>query len=149
VKACDTGAYTFGRLFGRHKMSPVISPGKTIEGAVGGLLAACAASYVVFWAFDSSEWTVKISADNFRFVGGKLAWLTFGLVVGAAGMFADLAESLLKRDAEVKDSSRWLPGLGGVLDILDSLLLAAPVALGWWQIVDWWAWREIRSPMFN
>ena len=67
-----------------------------------------------------------------RVVGGAPAswaeWLAFGLLVGAAGMVGDLAESLLKRDAKMKDSSRWLPGFGGVLDIVDSLLFAAPVA---------------------
>ncbi|MEX0586136.1 MAG: phosphatidate cytidylyltransferase, partial [Pirellulales bacterium] len=129
AKACDTGAYTFGRLFGRHKMSPIISPGKTIEGAVGGLLAACAASYAVFWPY-----TVAFLSghDEPKRFGGAWGWLAFGLLVGAAGMFGDLAESMLKRDAGVKDSSTWLPGLGGVLDILDSLLLSAPIALGWW-----------------
>lgn len=120
VKACDIGAYTFGRLFGRHKMSPVISPGKTLEGAGGGIVLACAASYLSLWLMGSAEAT--------RGVG----WLVYGVVVGVAGIFGDLAESLLKRDAGRKDSSRWMPGFGGVLDILDSILFAAPAAYLLW-----------------
>jgi phosphatidate cytidylyltransferase len=120
VKACDVGAYTFGRLFGRHKMSPVISPGKTIEGAVGGVLLACVASYLTLWSLGSEQATAGFG------------WLVYGAVVGLTGMFGDLAESLLKRDAGQKDSSRWMPGFGGVLDILDSILFAAPVAFLLW-----------------
>jgi phosphatidate cytidylyltransferase len=120
VKACDVGAYTFGRLFGRHKMSPVISPGKTIEGAIGGVLLACVASYVTLWSLGSEQATAGFG------------WLAYGAVVGLTGMFGDLAESLLKRDAGQKDSSRWMPGFGGVLDILDSILFAAPVAFLLW-----------------
>lgn len=120
VKGGDIGAYTVGRMFGRHKMAPVISPGKTWEGAAGGVLFACAASWL-----------------SLRYVGGESyaagwGWLVYGIVVGVVGMLGDLAESLLKRDAGRKDSSDWLPGFGGVLDILDSILLAAPVAyVGW------------------
>jgi phosphatidate cytidylyltransferase len=58
--------------------------------------------------------------------------LLYGLVVGLSGMVGDLAESLLKRDAQMKDSSKWIPGFGGMLDIFDSLLLAGPVAFAWW-----------------
>jgi phosphatidate cytidylyltransferase len=120
VKLGDTGAYTVGRLIGRHKLAPHLSPGKTIEGAVGGLaFSAFGAWLVLAWIWP-------------RVVGGEPArwceWLAFGIVVGMAGMVGDLAESLLKRDAAMKDSSRWLPGFGGVLDIVDSLLFAAPVA---------------------
>jgi len=120
VKLGDTGAYTVGRLVGRHKLAPHLSPGKTIEGAIGGLtFSAFGAWLVLAWIWP-------------RVVGGPAArwdqWLPFGLLVGVAGMVGDLAESLLKRDAAMKDSSRWLPGFGGVLDIVDSLLFAAPVA---------------------
>jgi phosphatidate cytidylyltransferase len=117
VKACDTGAYTVGRLIGRHKLAPVLSPGKTIEGALGGLAFACLASCATFAYLER---------------GTLLGWIVFGLIVGLAGMLGDLAESLIKRDVGVKDSSRWLPGFGGVLDMLDSLLLAAPVAWLCW-----------------
>jgi len=120
VKLGDTGAYTVGRLIGRHKMSPYISPGKTLEGAAGAIVFACLGAWLAY-----------------TFVGAWLGaspsphgwdWLVFGLVVGLAGLLGDLAESLLKRDMGRKDSSTWLPGFGGVLDLLDSILFAAPVA---------------------
>jgi phosphatidate cytidylyltransferase len=120
VKACDVGAYTVGRLCGRHKMSPVISPGKTIEGALGGVALACVASYLTLRFMGSTAST------------GGIGWLIYGAIVGFTGMMGDLAESLLKRDAGVKDSSRWMPGFGGVLDVLDSILFAAPVAFLLW-----------------
>lgn len=127
VKMGDTGAYTVGRLIGRHKMVPRLSPGKTLEGAVGALafsaLGAWASFALMRWASGSPA---AATAD--------WGWLPYGLLVGAAGMFGDLAESFLKRDAGVKDSSRWLPGFGGVLDIVDSILLAAPVAWACWSL---------------
>lgn len=118
VKMTDTGAYTIGRLFGRNKMAPGLSPGKTIEGAFGGLAFACIGSWAIFYFAGSDV--------------GPAGWISYGLVIGLAGMAGDLAESLLKRDAKQKDSSRWMPGFGGVLDIIDSILLAAPVAYAWW-----------------
>jgi phosphatidate cytidylyltransferase len=127
TKMCDTGAYTVGRLIGRHKMAPLISPGKTIEGAAGGLAFACLGAWASF------RWLIPIIAplsDRPAWWG----WLVFGLLVGGAGMIGDLVESLLKRDVGRKDSSDWLPGFGGVLDIVDSLLLSAPVAWFCWTI---------------
>ena len=126
VKMGDTGAYTVGRMIGRHKMAPRISPGKTIEGAAGGLVFACLGSWVAF------RWLIPLCSPGQRLLAPWWGWLVFGLLVGAAGMFGDLAESLLKRDVGRKDSSDWLPGFGGVLDILDSLLLSAPVAWFCW-----------------
>jgi phosphatidate cytidylyltransferase len=118
VKMGDTGAYTVGRLFGRHKMSPHVSPGKTLEGAAGALACSCLASWATFrWLTPLATWR---------------GWLLFGLLVGLAGLLGDLAESLLKRDARQKDSSTWMPGFGGILDLLDSILLAAPVAYALW-----------------
>jgi phosphatidate cytidylyltransferase len=129
VKMCDTGAYTVGRLVGRHKMAPVLSPGKTWEGAAGGLAFACLGAWATF------RWLVPVLEPQGTAPGAWWGWILFGLVVGGAGMLGDLAESLLKRDAGRKDSSDWLPGFGGVLDILDSILLAAPVAYGcWWAL---------------
>jgi phosphatidate cytidylyltransferase len=128
VKMCDIGAYTCGRLFGRHKMSPVLSPGKTIEGAIGGLLFAVAGAWLAF------EWLApQLIGASF---GSRPAWtwIAFGLVVGAAGIAGDLAESLFKRDVGRKDSSPWMPGFGGVLDLLDSILFAAPVAYLCWLL---------------
>ncbi|MCE5269342.1 MAG: phosphatidate cytidylyltransferase [Planctomycetaceae bacterium] len=119
VKMGDTGAYTVGRLIGRHKMAPLISPGKTIEGALGAFLFACVGSWFAF------RWIVAAGASV---MAPWYGWVLFGLLVGGAGLVGDLAESLLKRDAGVKDSSTWMPGFGGALDILDSLLLSAPVA---------------------
>ena len=126
VKFSDTCAYAAGRMFGRHKMSPRLSPGKTMEGAIGALLGAACASWVYFhFLIPSVLTTTGSTPDTWGSIG-------YGVAVGAAGMVGDLAESLVKRDMQRKDSSRWLPGLGGVLDILDSLLLAAPVALFCW-----------------
>ncbi len=130
VKMGDTGAYAVGRLIGRHKMAPSISPGKTIEGAVGGLLFSCVGAWAAF------RWLIPLSSADQRPTAPWWAWIVFGLLVGAAGMFGDLAESLLKRNAGRKDSSDWMPGFGGALDILDSLLLSAPVAWFCWQCLS-------------
>jgi len=128
VKMADTGAYAVGRLIGRHPMAPVLSPRKTLEGAVGGLLTAGLVSWAVF------AWLVPLMTVQQAYCGAWWRSMLFGLVVGGAGMLGDLAESLLKRDVGSRDSSRWLPGFGGVLDLLDSLLLAAPVAWLCWAL---------------
>jgi phosphatidate cytidylyltransferase len=126
VKMCDTGAYSVGRLIGRHKMAPVLSPGKTVEGALGGLAFAVLGSWAAF------HWLAPAMIAGGRANAPAWGWIAYGLIVGAAGMLGDLAESLLKRDLGRKDSSSWMPGFGGLLDVLDSILLAAPVAyLGW------------------
>lgn len=126
VKMCDTGAYTVGRLIGRHKMTPRLSGGKTIEGLLGGLAFACVGSWCAF------HWLLPaIGAASPRHA--HYAWFVYGLVVGLTGVLGDLAESLLKRDMKCKDSSTWMPGFGGVLDVLDSLLFSAPVAYLMWR----------------
>ncbi len=130
VKMGDTGAYTVGRLFGRHKMAPVLSPGKTIEGAAGGLFFACLGSWIAF------TWLVPRACNLGEGALPSWGWVLFGVVVGVTGLLGDLAESLIKRDVGCKDSSRWLPGFGGVLDLLDSILLAAPVAWGCWALMS-------------
>lgn len=134
VKMSDIGAYTVGRLIGRHKMSPRISPGKTLEGAAGALLFAVAAAWAAAtWIMPAlGPATARLAPQPTAGPGGVWGWLLFGLAVGLAGMIGDLAESLLKRSAGVKDSSTWLPGFGGALDLLDSVLLAAPVAWLFW-----------------
>jgi phosphatidate cytidylyltransferase len=125
VKSGDTGAYAVGRLIGRHKLTPTLSPGKTVEGAAGALAASVLASWAALgWLVPTIQGRAPSSP--------AWAWILFGLCVGGAGIFGDLAESLIKRDSGQKDSSTWLPGLGGVLDILDSILLAAPVAFLFW-----------------
>jgi phosphatidate cytidylyltransferase len=125
VKMCDTGAYTVGRLIGRHKMTPTLSPGKTFEGLAGGLAFACLGAWFAF------AWLVPTLAAEPP-ATPAYGWIAYGLVVGLGGVAGDLAESLLKRDAGVKDSSAWMPGFGGVLDIVDSLLVAAPLSYLFW-----------------
>jgi phosphatidate cytidylyltransferase len=121
----DTGAYTLGRLMGRHKMAPRLSPGKTWEGAAGAALFAVFGSWAVFNLIGRMLNSHRAPLESWR-------WIVFGLVVGIAGLLGDLAESLLKRDAGRKDSSPWMPGFGGMLDLLDSILFAAPVAYLCW-----------------
>ncbi len=121
VKAGDIAAYAVGSLCGRHRMAPLLSPGKTWEGAA----AALAGSLVAAW-FVLGQCRVAGLAGPW---GG---WLVYGTTVGLAGMAGDLAESLVKRECGAKDSGRSLGGLGGVLDLVDSFLLAAPVAWLWW-----------------
>jgi phosphatidate cytidylyltransferase len=130
VKMGDTGAYFCGKAFGRHRMTPRLSPSKTIEGAIGAIVFSVLASWAVF------EWLVPITTPGVPHAGAHasvLGSIAFGVLIGIAGIFGDLAESLLKRDAACKDSSSWVPGLGGVLDMLDSILLAAPLAYACWR----------------
>lgn len=113
LMGADTGAYYTGRAFGKHKLAPSISPGKTWEGAVGGLLAALAmATLAHFWFFRyfPVRYTLPLAA-----------------VMTVVGILGDLAESALKRGAGAKDAANILPGHGGILDRLDSLLFNAPL----------------------
>jgi phosphatidate cytidylyltransferase len=123
VKMGDTGAYTVGRLIGRHKMAPRVSPGKTLEGAAGAIVFACLGALLSFHLLGS---TITLPGD--RAASDFGGWWIYGIVVGLAGLFGDLAESLMKRDVGVKDSSTWMPGFGGILDILDSLF-GGPIRL--------------------
>jgi phosphatidate cytidylyltransferase len=120
AKLADIGAYAVGRLLGRHKMAPVLSPGKTVEGACGAIVFACLGAWLAFHYLP-----LWLDCNRPQHSSG---WLLFGLVVGGAGILGDLAESLIKRDLGAKDSSDWLPGFGGVLDMVDSILYTAPVA---------------------
>jgi phosphatidate cytidylyltransferase len=126
VKCADSGAYFVGKLVGRHRLAPVLSPKKTWEGAVGAVLAAEVAAWVYFRHV--VPWVMGSQTD----VVSTPTILLYGLTLAIAGMIGDLGESLLKRDVGQKDSASWLPGLGGTLDVLDSILLAAPVAYFWW-----------------
>lgn len=123
AKGADIGAYTMGRLAGRHKLWPRLSPNKTIEGAIGGMAFGILAS-------------LGSSAVTGSLLGAPtLDWkdaIGFGIVVGTAAQLGDLMESMIKRDCERKDASAALPGFGGVLDVVDSLLFAGPVAFGYW-----------------
>ena len=123
AKGTDIGAYTFGRLVGRHKLWPVLSPNKTVEGGLGGLVFAVGGSLTV-----AAIARYLLHAPYF----GWAAAVGFGLAVGMAAQLGDLMESMIKRDCESKDASSAVPGFGGVLDVLDSLLFAAPVAYGFW-----------------
>ena len=119
--ASDIGAYALGRTFGRHKLIPSISPGKTVEGAVGGVLS----SMLVAWAYTAFALS---PATHLGFTWRPVGVLFFGVAVSAAAQVGDLAESLLKREAGVKDSSSLLPGHGGILDRCDSLFFVLPIS---------------------
>lgn len=128
VKTNDIGAYFTGRLMGRTKLAPVLSPGKTWEGAAGGFALSTLATMATLGPLAHA-----MGCDSHRSVAAWLGGcLVYALVVGAAGVAGDLAVSLLKRDAQLKNSSTWMPGFGGVLDLLDSILFAAPVAFLLW-----------------
>ena len=125
AKLCDIGAYTVGRMIGRHKMAPSLSPGKTIEGICGGLIF----STIGAWASVRFLFPLEFGTASSTTALGAII---YGLVVGAVGALGDLAESLIKRDVSRKDSGTHVPGFGGFLDMFDSLLLAAPVAFALW-----------------
>jgi phosphatidate cytidylyltransferase len=113
VKAADIGAYTAGTLFGAHRFAPGISPGKTWEGMAGAVVAAATVAVLFAVCFDIMK---------------PLLAVLFGVLLAFAGQLGDLMESMIKRDAERKDSSGNVPGFGGILDVIDSVLLAAPFA---------------------
>jgi phosphatidate cytidylyltransferase len=115
---CDTGAYFAGRALGRHKLAPAVSPGKTVEGGVGGLLAALGFSFLARATFFPAL-TV-------------LDCVLVGAAAGILGPIGDLTESLLKRSAGVKDSGNVLPGHGGMLDRIDAVLFVG--AYVYWHV---------------
>jgi len=117
TKAADIGAYFTGRCLGRHKLAPRLSPNKTVEGLLGGLAFSAAAAWILL--------DPVLAVPGFT----PIAALLFGGVLGVAGTLGDLVESLLKRGRGVKDSGAVLPDFGGILDLIDSPLLAAPAAL--------------------
>lgn len=119
VVANDIGAYAIGRAFGRHRMAPSISPGKSWEGFAGGIAASLIAGVLVAILMWQQPWWVGIIA---------------GLLFLGTGTMGDLAESLIKRDIGIKDMSSWMPGHGGVLDRLDSIAPSLVVAFGLYAI---------------
>lgn len=125
AKTCDIGAYFTGRSIGRHKLIPWLSPGKTWEGLIGGMLAAAAAG---------AGGVILLRLAGHTAIPGPLNGAAAGAVFGLVGQMGDLIESMFKRDAGRKDSGRILPGFGGVLDLIDSPLLVAPAAY-WWLTV--------------
>lgn len=118
TKIADVGAYFAGNLWGRNKLAPSLSPGKTVEGGLFGLVCSVVASLSMVYCVKA--WTV--TGFDLSFSGS----LFLGVCLGFLGPLGDLAESLLKRDANKKDSNA-LPGFGGVLDIVDSILFTSPV----------------------
>jgi len=126
TKFTDIGAYLVGSSIGRHKMIPRISPKKTWEGTVGGLLFAVGGSFLCLWVMPD-----KLKADGMTVPHV----VVLGLLLGSAAVIGDLAESLVKREAGVKDSSTILPGHGGCLDMVDSLLFTAPLLYVYMRLV--------------
>jgi phosphatidate cytidylyltransferase len=114
----DTFAYFGGTAFGKHKLAPTVSPNKSWEGAVAGFFGALAGAIVGKWVFEIGSLTTT-------------ELLALGAVIGIVAQVGDLAESMVKRDVGVKDSSGIVPGHGGVLDRFDSFLFALPVVWGW------------------
>ena len=120
VKSSDIGAYTIGKLFGKHKFSPKISPGKTWEGMAGAVIFAAVVGSI--FAGVCGIMPVRLGA-------------VFGSVFAFLGQLGDLAESMIKRDAARKDSASSLPGFGGILDVIDSPLATAPFAYLFFALV--------------
>ncbi|HTK10342.1 MAG TPA: phosphatidate cytidylyltransferase [Ktedonobacteraceae bacterium] len=120
VWGCDSAAFFVGRYFGRHKMSPRISPGKTWEGFAGGMFLAVIAALVLTVVPLGVPWYIAIC---------------FGLLLGVAAVLGDLAESLIKRQTNVKDSGQLMPGHGGMLDRVDSLLFAVMIVYACSQVL--------------
>lgn len=115
IWANDTGAYLVGKSIGRHKMCPRLSPKKTWEGFAGGVVTSVAALFIYMWC-----------ADIFTEGGRMLMCAIFGVAISVAATYGDLLESMLKRRLGVKDSGRLIPGHGGILDRIDSLLFVLP-----------------------
>jgi phosphatidate cytidylyltransferase len=116
TKFSDTGAYVIGSLFGKHKMIPRISPGKTWEGFVGAIVTSTSASLIY------------VHFLHAHLAGMNYFHATFlGILLSVTAVVGDLIESIFKREAGVKDSGQWFPGMGGILDLLDSLLFNAPL----------------------
>jgi phosphatidate cytidylyltransferase len=117
----DSGAYYFGRTFGRHKLSPRISPKKTVEGLIGGVITAIATAVVIHFTF----------FRNFPLPHAIIA----GVILSLTGVIGDLAESMWKRSADVKDSGTLLPGHGGFLDRFDSVFYTTPILYMYWFLI--------------
>ncbi len=118
--ANDTGAYCSGSLFGKHKLFPRISPGKTWEGSIGGAILVLAIAALIHYFFPNIESELGLSL---------IQWMGLGLVIVVFGTWGDLVESLFKRTLGIKDSGNILPGHGGMLDRFDSSLMAMPAAV--------------------
>ena len=116
--ACDTAAFFIGSAWGRRPLAPTISPGKTWEGAIGGFLAALAAALILYTLLDVAGLSLPISSAQ---------TILLGCFIGLLAQLGDLLESLLKRRAGVKDSGSLIPGHGGILDRIDSLVFTGVI----------------------
>lgn len=137
VKMGDIGAYTIGRIMGRHRLAPQVSPGKTIEGFIGGFFFALLGIWIFRQLLAPAVWGWAPLSLGFNAPFPWQAWLgwaSYAILVNLMGVLGDLAESLLKRSVARKDSSFWMPGFGGVLDLIDSPLIAAPMAYFCWVL---------------
>lgn len=130
IWATDVFAYTFGKMFGKHLLYPSISPKKTVEGAVGGLLSAIFWATVVVYLADNYLFVKSAPFQNKLYLGPLM-----GLVVSIGAQLGDLCESLLKRDAGLKDSGNSIPGHGGFLDRGDSMLFGGAICYYWVVVV--------------
>jgi phosphatidate cytidylyltransferase len=117
AKFCDTGALLTGLAIGRHKLAPQISPKKTWEGAVGGVLSSMGVGALIAW----------LAREVFPPHMTPLIAALIAAPIGMIGIVADLVESIIKRRANIKDSGRTIPGIGGMFDLSDSIILVAPV----------------------
>ncbi len=122
TKFSDAGAYFAGRCFGKRKLCPSVSPGKTVEGLVGGMLVAIVAAWIYFGICAPRVFPANSVVVRWQ------AILALGVLLTVAGLFGDLIESVFKRQAQAKDSGKLMPGLGGLWDVTDSLLPAPAVA---------------------
>lgn len=120
VALADTGAYFVGRQFGKHKLAPSVSPNKTVEGAVGGVVCAAAGMAGVYFMREHFDWVAYPAWPLWRYV-------VTAVLLALLSQIGDLTESMLKRDAGVKDSGELFPGHGGVLDRCDGFLFTAPM----------------------
>ena len=134
TKGGDIGAYTLGRLWGRKKLSPKLSPGKTWWGARGAVLFS--ALFAWLWL----TYMPGLFDESWRPCPWPLAVL-YGIVIGTVGLIGDLCESLIKRDVGKKDSATLMPGFGGMLDVLDSILYTGPAAYLFWSLFPMASWR--------
>tara|TARA_R110002049_G_scaffold2750_2_gene21673 strand:+ start:537030 stop:538022 length:993 start_codon:yes stop_codon:yes gene_type:complete len=128
TKSADAGAYFTGKAIGRHKLIPRLSPGKTIEGAIGGIVTATIVAFVclsqLFQTGPDGAQVSTATASITALTNPLWGSILLGPLLAVAGMVGDLAESLVKRDSGAKDSGNLLPGLGGVWDVTDSLIAA-------------------------
>jgi len=134
VVACDAGAYFAGRAYGKRQLAPRISPNKSVEGAIGGVLAGTVGGLAMKGVFDLL-WPQLSTGLSYS------AGAVFGVLISIVGIVGDLVESLLKRDAEVKDAGALLPGMGGILDRIDAPLLGIPAT---YYLMLFYVWLEVK-----